>query len=112
VAVLLTALPTLLVTTTENSARLSEATVGGVVYEEEVAPLIAAPFFCHWYLSGDRPFTATEKVAVCPAATVWLTGCVIMDGATATLPGPLTNPAHPERQTPPSRATSRRSPRS
>jgi hypothetical protein len=45
---LLVALPALLVTTTVNSARLSEAVVGGVVYAEEVAPLIAAPFFCHW----------------------------------------------------------------
>lgn len=24
----------------------------------------------------------TEKVAVCPAATVWFMGCVVMDGAT------------------------------
>jgi hypothetical protein len=45
---LLVTLPALLVTTTVNSARLSEAVVGGVVYAEEVAPLIAAPFFCHW----------------------------------------------------------------
>jgi hypothetical protein len=48
VAGVLTALPTLLVTTTVNSARLSESAVGGVVYVEEAAPLIAAPFFCHW----------------------------------------------------------------
>jgi len=46
VAGLLTALPALLLTTTENSARLSEAAVGGVVYAEEVAPLMAVPFFC------------------------------------------------------------------
>jgi hypothetical protein len=48
VAVLLVALPALLVTTTENSARLSEAVVGDVVYAEEVAPLMAVPFFRHW----------------------------------------------------------------
>ena len=48
VAVLLVALPGLLVTTTVNSARSSELVVAGVVYEEEVAPLIAAAFFCHW----------------------------------------------------------------
>jgi len=48
VAGLLTALPALLVTTTVNSALLSEAAVGGVVYVENVAPLIAAAFFCHW----------------------------------------------------------------
>jgi hypothetical protein len=48
VAVLLVALPALLLTTTENSARLSAVVVGGVVYVEEVAPLTAVPFFCHW----------------------------------------------------------------
>ena len=29
------------------------------------------------------PVAATEKVAVCPAVTVWLAGCVLIDGATA-----------------------------
>jgi hypothetical protein len=48
VPALLVALPALLVTTTVNSARSSEIVVGGVVYAEEVAPLIAAPFFRHW----------------------------------------------------------------
>jgi hypothetical protein len=48
VAALLTVLPILLVTTTEKSSRLSEAVAGGVVYDEELAPLIAVPFFCHW----------------------------------------------------------------
>jgi hypothetical protein len=48
VPALLVALPALLLTTTVNSERLSEAVVGGVVYNEEVAPLIAVPFFCHW----------------------------------------------------------------
>jgi hypothetical protein len=48
VPALLVALPALLLTTTVNSERLSEAVVGGVVYAEEVAPLMADPFFCHW----------------------------------------------------------------
>ena len=48
VAVLLVALPALLVTTTVKSERLSEAVAGGVVYKEEVAPLMAVPFFRHW----------------------------------------------------------------
>jgi hypothetical protein len=48
VPALLVALPALLLTTTVNSERLSEAVVGGVEYNEEVAPLIAVPFFCHW----------------------------------------------------------------
>ncbi|MHB8499919.1 MAG: hypothetical protein ACYDCG_05800 [Candidatus Acidiferrales bacterium] len=47
VALVLVARPAPLVTTTAKSARLSEAVVGGVVYLEEVAPLIAVPFFCH-----------------------------------------------------------------
>jgi hypothetical protein len=47
VPALLVALPALLATTTVNSARLSEAVVGGVVYAEEVAPLMEVPFFCH-----------------------------------------------------------------
>jgi hypothetical protein len=48
VPALLVVLPALLATTTVNSARLSEVVVGGVVYPEEVAPLMADPFFCHW----------------------------------------------------------------
>jgi len=48
VALVLVVLPALLLTTTAKRARLSEAVAGGVVYVEEVAPLIAVPFFCHW----------------------------------------------------------------
>ena len=29
------------------------------------------------------PVAATEKMAVWPAVTVWLVGCVVIDGATA-----------------------------
>ena len=31
---------------------------------------------------GAVPATATENVAVWPAFTVWLAGCVVIDGAT------------------------------
>jgi hypothetical protein len=48
VAVLLVTLPALLVTTTVKSGRMAETVVGGVVYDEEFAPLIADPSFCHW----------------------------------------------------------------
>ena len=48
VAVLLVTLPALLATTTVNSGRLAETVVGGVVYDEEFAPLMAAPSFRHW----------------------------------------------------------------
>ena len=44
----LAALPMLFVTTTVNKARLSAAVTGGVVYEDDVAPLIAFPFSIHW----------------------------------------------------------------
>jgi len=29
------------------------------------------------------PETVTEKVAFCPAVTVWLVGCVVIEGATS-----------------------------
>jgi hypothetical protein len=47
VPALLMVLPALLVTTTVNSARSSEAIAGGVAYAEEIAPLIEVPFFRH-----------------------------------------------------------------
>jgi hypothetical protein len=48
VPALLVTLPALLVTTTVNSARLMDIVAGGVVYEEEIAPLMALPFIRHW----------------------------------------------------------------
>ena len=47
IAALLVALPALLVTTTLNCAALSEVVVTGVVYADDIAPLMADPFFCH-----------------------------------------------------------------
>ena len=47
VAALLDADPALLATDTANFAELSEVDVAGVVYVDEVAPLIAAPFLVH-----------------------------------------------------------------
>lgn len=41
------------------------------------------PFFCHWYESGAVPAATTENVAAWPAETVWLAGCVLMEGAAA-----------------------------
>jgi len=35
-------------------------------------------------VSGAVPAATTEKVAVCPTVTVWLTGCVVMFGPTET----------------------------
>jgi hypothetical protein len=32
---------------------------------------------------GAVPVAVTEKVASCPAVTVWLTGCVVIVGETA-----------------------------
>jgi hypothetical protein len=47
VAALLVTLPVAFVTVTVNKAPLSEALVAGVVYAEEVAPLMAVPLFFH-----------------------------------------------------------------
>jgi hypothetical protein len=46
-AALLVALPALLLTATVNCALLSVVVSAGVVYVDEVAPLIAAPFLLH-----------------------------------------------------------------
>jgi hypothetical protein len=48
VADVLVTLPTLLLTATEKRGRLAETVVGGVVYDEEVAPVIGVPSFRHW----------------------------------------------------------------
>ncbi len=48
VAGLLVTLPTALLTRTLNCAPLSEVVSAGVVYVNEVAPLIAPPFLLHW----------------------------------------------------------------
>ena len=48
VAELLVALPALLVTMTVIFALLFVEVSAGVVNEEDVAPLIAVPFICHW----------------------------------------------------------------
>ena len=81
-AALLVTLPVLLLTVTVNEAPLSEVDVAAVVYDAEVAPLIAAPFFFHWYVRVAVPVAVTAKLAVCPAVTLLLAGCPVMDGAT------------------------------
>ena len=48
-------------------------------------------------MKGAVPIAATEKVAVWPEVTVWLVGCVLIDGADgAGLLLPETIPEHPE----------------
>jgi hypothetical protein len=81
-AALLVALPAPLLTATVNLALLSAIVSAGVVYVEEVAPLIAAPFLLHWYVMGDVPLAATVNNAVFPTITDWLAGCVMIVGAT------------------------------
>jgi hypothetical protein len=83
VAAALVALPAEFVTVTVNCDPLSAVVVAGVVYEVEVAPLIAVPPLFHWYVMGAVPVAAMTNVAVCPAITVLLAGCVVMDGAVA-----------------------------
>jgi hypothetical protein len=36
----------------------------------------------HWYVSGAVPVAVTENVADCPAVTVRLAGCTVIEGAT------------------------------
>jgi hypothetical protein len=48
VAAVLVTEPVESVTVTVKSEPVSPATVGGVVYELEVAPLMATPFLNHW----------------------------------------------------------------
>jgi hypothetical protein len=81
-AALLVALPAVLLTSAVNCALLSVIVSAGVVYEEEVAPLIAVPFFFHVYVIGAVPVAATLNVAVCPTVTFALAGCDEMVGAT------------------------------
>jgi hypothetical protein len=47
VAALLVALPDELLTTTVNCDPLSDVATAGVEYPDDVAPLIAVPFFIH-----------------------------------------------------------------
>jgi hypothetical protein len=65
------------------------------------------------------PVAVTEKVAVCPAVTSALTGCVVIEGdedaplTLALLLGPpplLASATHPERERLPNRTTRRKSP--
>jgi hypothetical protein len=79
---LLVALPAVLLTWAVNCALLSAVVSAGVVYVEEVAPLIVAPFFFHRYVIGAVPVAATLNVAVCPAVIFALAGCDEIVGPT------------------------------
>jgi hypothetical protein len=85
IAALLVALPAALFTATVNFALLSADVSAGVVYVDEFAPLIAAPFLLHWYDMGAVPVAVTANEAVFPAITVWLAGWVVIAGATEAL---------------------------
>lgn len=93
-AALLVALPAVLLTSAVNCALLAEVVSAGVVYVDDVAPLIAVPFIFHWYVMGDVPVAAMLNVAVCPAVIFALAGCVEIAGAIAVLVvvGPLPVP--------------------
>jgi hypothetical protein len=87
-AALLVALPAVLLTSAVNCALLSVIVSAGVVYVEEIAPLIAVPFFFHRYVMGAVPVAATLNVAVCPATIFALAGCDEIVGAI----GPVVEP--------------------
>src|SRR6266700_7205291 len=57
---------------------------------------MTVPLSLHCYLHGAVPVATTVNVAVCPAVTVWLAGCVVIEGATGA-PGFVaeTYPPHP-----------------
>jgi hypothetical protein len=57
--------------------------VGGVVRDAEVALLIAALLFYYSSLCGGKPVATTEKAVVFPVMALWVTGCVVMEGAVA-----------------------------
>src|SRR4029077_2023574 len=58
---------------------------------------MAAPFLRQVYVSGAVPLAAMVNVALCPAVTVWLAGCMVTEGATGLLPPvvPVVTPAQP-----------------
>jgi hypothetical protein len=80
VAELLETLPSALLTITLNWAPLSEGEADAATKLDDVALLITAPFFFHWY---DKPIPEadTEKLALRPAGTVMLAGCEVITGA-------------------------------
>jgi len=55
----------------------------------EVAPemlvkvVLPAALICHCTVGVGFPLAAAVKLAVCPAVTDWLVGCVLIVGATA-----------------------------
>jgi hypothetical protein len=78
----LVALPALLRAKTLNCDPLSETEVEVIAYVEEVALVIATPFFIHWYANGFDPVAATVKYAGWVANTVSLAGCEVITGGT------------------------------
>jgi hypothetical protein len=69
VAALLVTFPAELLTVTVYCEPASELTVAGVVYDAEVAPLMAVPLRNHWNVKGVLPVATTAKLAVCPEVT-------------------------------------------
>jgi hypothetical protein len=53
-----------------------------IEYVEDVAPLIDEPSLFHWYVNGEVPLAATEKVVELPAVTDAALGWVVIVGAT------------------------------
>src|SRR6185295_16481548 len=81
VALLLVALPKLLLTTARKVAPSSARVTLEMVKLCPVAPGMFTPPRCHWNASGGAPEAVTENVAEPPTGTVWLTGWVVMRGA-------------------------------
>jgi len=56
-----------------------------IVYEALVAPEMAVPLNCHWYVGAGVPLAPAVKVTEAPVNTVWLAGCVVITGAAVTV---------------------------
>jgi hypothetical protein len=54
------------------------------VYEGKVAPVIAVPFFRHWYVNGAEPVAVTENTTFAPGATAAANGWTVITGGTNT----------------------------
>src|SRR5437879_1682528 len=85
VAGLLVTLPATLLTVTVNCALLSEEGVAGEVERAAGAPDTAGPVVPPPQRKGAVPVAPPVEVAVLPTVTVWLAGCVVMEGAVAAL---------------------------
>src|ERR1044071_2103275 len=81
IALLLVALPKVLVTTARKLAPSSESVAPFNVKLQAVAPGMSTPCRCHWNCRGAVPEAATVNVAEPPTGTVRFCGWLVIEGA-------------------------------